>query len=155
MTRIGEEETESGGRHPVFWGALIILVCLGLACGPNPTILNSGKETPAPVTGERPVSSLEKDLETMRTANLEYILVIRRKDDGKLAADDRAFIRKNIPPEINRVVVSDEDKAVITGSNFPFPPEALKLLQARFNFEDLSNPANAPAEKNLNANVNR
>jgi hypothetical protein len=152
MRRKGEERP---GRYPVVLAAIIILAGLGLACGPNPAILNSGKETPARVTGERPASSLEKDLETMRTANFEYVFVLRRKDSGKLDADDKAFIRQNKPVEINRVVVSDDDKAVIAGSHFPFPPEALKLLQARFNFEDLSNPANAPAESNVNANVDR
>lgn len=153
MRRKGEEETGRAGRNRVVvW--CIIFACLGLACGPNPNILNSGKETPAPVTGERPVSSFEKDLESMRNASFEYIFVLRRKDGGKLDADDKAFVKQNKPPEINWVFVSEDERAVIAGSNFPFPPEALKLLQSRFNFEDFSNPKNAAANDG-NANVNR
>lgn len=150
----GEGEKGRGGRYLVDL-AVIILACFGLACGPNPNILKSGKETPAPVTGERPVSSFESDLETMRTANFEYIFVLRRKDGGKLDGEDKKFAKGNMPPEINRIAVSGDDKAIIAGSHFPFPPEALKLLQSRFNFEDFSDPKNAPAAKDANANVSR
>jgi hypothetical protein len=153
--RRGEREKGKKGKYAIVSMVVIVLGVLSLACGPNPNILNSGKETPAPVTGERPVSSLEKDIESMRTANLQYVFVLRRKDGGKLDTDDKAFIRQNKPAEINRIFVSDEEKAVVAGSNFPFPPEAFKLLQARFNIEDLSTSANVPAETNVNSNVTR
>lgn len=151
--RRGEREKGRRGEYAIVSMVVIVLTVLSLACGPNPNILNSGKETPAPVTGERPVSSFEKDLESMRTANFEYVFVLRRKDGGKLDTEDKTFIRQNTPAEINRIFVSDEGKAVMAGSHFPFPPEPLKLLQARFNIEDLSTLAN-PAQTNANANVN-
>lgn len=149
MRRRGEEKKRSARGFVVLGVALFCFAAL--ACGPNPNVLRSGKETPAPVTGERPVSSFEKDLDSLRTANFEYIFALRRKDGGKLDADDKAFIKQNKPSEINRVIVSDEDKAVLAGSHFPFPPDALKLLQTRFIVEDFS----SATEKNVNANVNR
>jgi hypothetical protein len=44
-------------------------------------------------------------------------------------------LRGNLPFN-NRVVLADEDKAVIVGSNYKFPPDSLDALRLRFNVED-------------------
>jgi hypothetical protein len=90
----------------------------------------------------------------MRTANFDYIFVLRRKDSAKLDADDKKFIRTNSPEVANRLILSDDDKALIAGSNYPFPPEKLKPLQERFSFQDFSKAANTGGQKNVNANTN-
>ena len=52
----------------------------------------------------------------MRTANFNYIFVLRRKDGGTMDADDKAFVR-GVTGGFNRRTLSDDEKAVIVGSN--------------------------------------
>lgn len=73
----------------------------------------------------------------MRTANLQFIFVFRRKDGGGFDGDDKKYLRANLPTN-NRVILADDDKAVIVGSNYKFPPENLETLRVRFNLEDYS-----------------
>ncbi|HEY0657684.1 MAG TPA: hypothetical protein VGD05_04380 [Pyrinomonadaceae bacterium] len=132
---------------------LLICVSFGFSCKPNSGILNSQRNNqtlPANSTG-RAINSFERDLETMRTADFDFIFVLRRKDGGKLDGEDRTYIKANSPAETNRFIVSDEEKAVIAGSKFKFAPENLKALQERFAVENFSKPA---AETPQNANVN-
>lgn len=120
--------------------ALILLIAatLGicLACE-NPSTKESGsartRETP-----EKKISEFERDLETMRTANFDYVFVFRRKDGGAIDGEDKTFLKANLPREINRIILSDDDKAVIGGSHFKFPPENLETLRQRFVIEDYS-----------------
>lgn len=134
--------------------ALLTFVLFWSGCSANSTILNSGSKEPASKVA-RPVDVFESDLETMRTANFDFIFVLRRKDGGKLDAEDKKFIRANSPEVVNRIILSDNDKALIAGSNYPFPPEKIKPLQERFDFQDFSKPASEVAPKNVNANTNR
>ena len=134
--------------------ALLIFVLFWLGCSANSTILNSGSKAPAASNAVRPVDVFERDLEAMRTANFDFIFVIRRKDGGKLDAEDKKFIRANSSEVANRIYLSDDDKALIAASNFPFPPDKIKPLQERFDYQDFSKPANEAAPKNVNANTN-
>jgi hypothetical protein len=130
------------------------------ACQPNAAILNSSANVPPPIPSnqtEKAIDSFEKDLETMRTANFDFIYVYRRKDGGKIDGEDSKFFRANSPFEVNRRILSDEEKAIIVGTNTKFTPEQIKKLQERFNVEDFSKPvadtAPQPAQ-NANANAN-
>lgn len=89
------------------------------------------------VNVENQKSVLETDLQTMRTADLKYILVFRRKDGAAFDGEDKKFLRANLPTT-NRVVLSEDGKAFVIGSNYKFPPENLEVLQLRFNIEDFS-----------------
>jgi len=90
-------------------------------------------------TPEKKVSEFERDLETMRTANFDYVFVFRRKDGGAFDAEDKIFLNADLPKHlINRVIVSDDDKAVIAGSNYKVPPESLEGLRKRFDIQDYS-----------------
>lgn len=89
------------------------------------------------VNAENQKSNLEADLQTMRTADLKYIFVFRRKDAGAFNSEDKRFLRINLPTT-NRVVLSDDGKAFVVGTNYKFPPENLEVLQLRFNIEDFS-----------------
>jgi hypothetical protein len=89
---------------------------------------------------ENKISDFERDLETMKTANFDYIFVFRRKDGGVLDGEDKTYLKANSPPVTNRFILSDGDKAVITGSGYEFPPENLETLRKRFNVEDYSTP---------------
>lgn len=152
----GEEERGDGyaERSVFLFGVILSLLMVVSGCGPNTSIATSGKSgSPTPASNEKTASSFEKDLEAMRTANFEYIFSLRRKDGLVLDADDKKFIRENKPAEINRIVLTDDDKALIAGSNYPFSPESLKALQTRYEFQDFS--TNPIATSNSNVNVNR
>ena len=130
----------------------LLAICLSAivlcACGPNERIMNSAAENrseqaraantaansaPAPRT-------FEQDLNAMRNADFNFIYVFRRKDGGVLDADDKGFITRTTPSEINRRSLADEGKALILGSNFRLPDDNLQKFKERFSFEDHSKP---------------
>ncbi len=157
--RRGEEEKRRTGKNSrlIVSFALMTLALFTFACKPNSSILNSQKNSrtqSANSTGKA-VNSFERDLETMRTADFDFIFVLRRKDGGKLDGEDRRYIKTNSPAETNRFIVSDDEKAVIAGSKFKFAPENLKTLQERFAVEDFSKPAADVMPPNANATDNR
>lgn len=114
-----------------------ILAIFAIACGPNKGILESGKETPTPTNTAPTVTSIEKDIEDMRTANFQFIYVLRRKDGGTLDAEDKSVIKLQTA-QANRRVSADGDKAVVVGSNFALPPQNYVILLNRFAVENLS-----------------
>lgn len=130
--------------------ALLVLASVGFACA-NQTIINSSKpnRTPIPVS-EAPKDSFERALRGVQSGDFTYILVFRRKDDAAFDAEDRKFVKANTPVETNQFVLTDEDRAVIAGSNFPFPAENLKALRERFNVEDFSKPEAGNTNQNAN-----
>ena len=85
----------------------------------------------------------------MRTADFSFVYVLRRKDGGKIDAEDRSVIRGQTA-EANRRMSSDDDKAFIIGSNNQIPPTNMMALYKRFAVEDYS-PAPV-ANTNTNAN---
>lgn len=129
---------------------LLAIVLLGVSCAANSSIANSGKTTPTPVAPQK--SSFEQDLESVKVGDFKFIFVLRRKDGAKLDADDKKFVRTTAQ-DANRFVLSEEDKAIITGSNFPIAPEKMKALQDRFDFQDITGNSAAPA--NVNSNTNK
>lgn len=114
---------------------ILIFVCLNAACE-NPSL--TANNAAANKTAANKVSDFERDLETMKTANFEYIFAFRRMDGGVFDDQDKQFLRINRPPQANRFISTDEDKAFIAGSHFPFSPENLEILRTRFNVEDYS-----------------
>jgi len=124
------------------------------ACGPNQRILQSANENTAatePVVasanGSPAASTFEQDLNAMRTADFKFILVFRRKDGQTLDPDDKDLIGKTAP-QANRRRLSDEGRAAIIGSNFPFPTGAFSGLTERFKMEDYSRPDSGPMFSN-------
>jgi hypothetical protein len=119
------------------------------ACGPNQRILNSASENPAarsegPDANTTPAeTTVEQDIEAMRTADFNFIYVFRRRDGAALDADDTAFFSRTTPAEMNRRRLSDGGRALIIGSNFRMPPENIEELKARFVFEDHSRVGSA------------
>jgi hypothetical protein len=100
--------------------------------------------------------SFDRDLETMRTANFDFIYVMRRKDGAPLDGDDKRYVKLNSPVETNRFILSDEEKAVIAGSKYKFAEQNLMALRERFNIEDFSNPQpDAPSSPVAAENANR
>jgi len=156
--RRGEREKRRRGENSRVIRIFLLLVCVSFSfsCKPNSAILNSQKsnQSLSANAADKAVNSFERDLETMRTADFDFIFVLRRKDGGKLDGEDRRYIKTNSPAETNRFIVSDDEKAVIAGSKFKFAPENLKILQERFAVENFSKPAADVMPPNANANAN-
>lgn len=133
---------------------IIILAFAACSCAPNQRIVESNAELTEskPNNTRAPVrSTLEKDIEAMRTADFVFIYVIKRKDGGPLDNEDKKFAGAVIPGEMNRRTVADDGKAILIGSNFRMPEDSRKLIEERFAFEDLSReptPANSNAQAN-------
>lgn len=137
---------------------LCVAVMASFACT-DERILKSNKNAVQTNASESMRSSFETDLETMKTANFEFIFVIRRKDRGEFDSEDRKYLINNKPAQINRFILTDEGRAFIAGSKYRFPEENLNNIKARFNVEDLSavkatepeNTNQAPQKENSNA----
>src|SRR5215469_9662140 len=79
----------------------ISIICfLTVGCGPNEAILksNSSESTNSNATAnsQPAYDSVESEIENMRTADFDSILVLRRKDDSVMRSDDKAFVRNMI-----------------------------------------------------------
>lgn len=123
-------------------------------CGPNEAILNSNArgETPPAASDSTPqptVTTVEKEIENMKTVGFEQIFVFRRKDGSKFDPTDTEFFRAHTA-QVNRRVRSDDGTALIVGTNYPLAPDSFKALSERFAVEDHSAKAMEPG-----ANANK
>ena len=139
--------------------AALLLVSSGLlmaGCGANDKILQSGKDANPQSGPASTKSTLESDIEAMRTANFSFIYVLRRKDGGVIDPEDKSVIRLQTT-QANRRVSSDDGKAVIVGSNFQIPAQSMAAIYQRFAVENYSPVPAAPIEplpaQNQNANT--
>ncbi len=138
----------------VFFAASVSL--LSSACTPNRRIVESVR-TPEPVSNVQSTpaaSGFESDLQAMRNADFTFVLVFRRRDGEPFDSEDKAFLNSNTPPDANRRKLSDDGKAVIIGSNFPFVPGTIENLTSRFVMEDHSKPDAGPLEEDRSGNSN-
>ncbi|MGI9055874.1 MAG: hypothetical protein ACR2F2_08755 [Pyrinomonadaceae bacterium] len=117
-----------------------ISVLFNFACQPNQEILNSKRKTPEASANsvKRPQDTFEAALRGVQNSGFDYIFVIRRKDNEKINAEDGRYIKRASPPETNQFILTDEERVVIAGSNYPFPEESLEILRKVFDVEDLS-----------------
>ena len=129
-------EIEFVSKISFFACGVILSTLLNFACTPR-SFEKPKVAAPPPTAAENKQVAFESELEKMRTADLQYIFVFRRKDGTSIDGEDKRFLRASLPFN-NRVVLADEDKAVIVGSNFKFPPENTDALRMRFNVEDHS-----------------
>ena len=88
----------------------------------------------------------------MRTAGFTFIYSLRRRDGKPVDAEDVRAI-KQLTNDTNRRIKSDEDRAVLIGSNFELPKDNLSELYGRFSVEDYSEPP--PADTKTDANSNK
>lgn len=168
MGRWGDGETGSKSitaANLLGFCALFAFAFFGNACQPNQRIVESQNSDPvssAPINSSAtPVNAFESDVNSMKTANFDFIYVFRRKDGGKMTAEDKKFAKQNSPADTNRFIVSDGETAIIAGSNTRFAPANLEALKSGFVVADFSkseselNNANANANTNANINANK
>jgi hypothetical protein len=133
--------------------SLVCLILPNFACV-NKSLLKGNKNT-AVIVEEKNISPYERDLQTMKTANFDYIFAFRRKDSGVFDSEDKKYLRANTPPGTNRFISTDEDRAFIAGSTYEFSAENLQALRSRFLVEDYSKPENERQKANQNTNTNQ
>ena len=145
----------------IFKIGLLSVLSFFAGCSANEEILKSNKQSPTQANVESPQSTVDQEIESMRTADFRYIWIIRRKDGAVMDSADKAIIRQNTV-EMNRRVVAEEvpcswtkeelqdwekpdislphtcPKAVIIGSNaVPFK-ENFDALSSAFAIQDVS-----------------
>lgn len=121
---------------------------LNFACEPaslRKTDSSATETNAAAASPESDAARLEADLETMRTADFNFIYVFRRKDGGAFDGEDRKFLRVYSPTMTNRFVSSEGGRAFVAGSKFRFEQGNLDKLQERFVIEDFSKAEDAAA----------
>ena len=123
----------------VFVSAVFLSMLLSFGCSYRS--FENQNAAVAPLENQK--SGFESDLQTMQTANFEFIFVFRRKDGGAFDGDDRKYLRANAPAETNRFIATDDGRAFIAGSKYLFPPSNLEALRMRFNIEDYSTAGRA------------
>ena len=80
--------------------------------------------------------AFERDLASVQRNNFQKVYVISRPDGGTLNADDKAYLKTNMPIETTMRILTDEDRRLIVGTNFDFKPEHFDALNKRFRIED-------------------
>lgn len=153
--KISESVRPVSGRTARMILILAASVALVPSCTPNKRIMESVPPTPAPAASTSPEPpTIETDLRSMRNADFKFILVFRRRDGAEMNAEDKAFLNDNTPPDVNRRRLSEDGKAIIIGTNFPFLPGMIGNLTSRFVMEDHSKPDAGPLEVDRSANAN-
>lgn len=130
---------------------LLAFVLFVAACGANEGILKSGKADPSSTNAGPVLTTVEKDIGDMQTADFRFIYVLRRKDGGSIDAEDRGIIKLQTV-DVNRRISSDNGKAFVVGSNTQIPAARMAALFDRFAVENYSPPPEVDSNSDVNAN---
>jgi basic membrane lipoprotein Med (substrate-binding protein (PBP1-ABC) superfamily) len=85
---------------------------------------------------QKKLPAFERDLASVQRNNYQKVYVISRPDGAALNADDKAYLKTNMPIETTMRILTDEDRRLIVGTNFDLKPEHLDALNKRFRVED-------------------
>lgn len=151
VTRICLWLSGSSALRCFLLSVLFSSVAIISACGPNEGVLRSGSESPAPSNLTSAATTVERDVEDMRTAAFQFIYVVRRKDGGPIDAEDKSVIRVQTAVT-NRRIASEDGKAFVIGSNREIDPEKMAALLTRFAVDDFSPPPAVEPGNVANAN---
>lgn len=80
--------------------------------------------------------AFERDLASVQRNNFQKVYVISRPDGGAINADDKVYLKTNMPIETTMRILTDEDRRLIVGTNFDLKPEHFDALNKRFRIED-------------------
>jgi basic membrane lipoprotein Med (substrate-binding protein (PBP1-ABC) superfamily) len=110
--------------------AMLSLCALAVVSG------NCQRSAPSNDAAQNKPSAFARDLASVQRNNFLQVYVISRPDGGNFNADDKAYLRANMPIETTMRILTDEDRRLIVGTNFEFKPEHLAALNQRFKLED-------------------
>jgi hypothetical protein len=126
---VGIEISKRAGGLLLPLSLLLLLALAAFSGGCN----RSGSQ-PGAAQNKLPV--FERDLASVQRNNFQKVYVISRPDGGALNADDKAYLKTNMPIETTMRILTDEDRRLIVGTNFDFKPEQFDALNQRFRLED-------------------
>ena len=131
---------------------LLTVLLITVGCAPNEEILksNTNQPTAEPTAAENDqitYDTVESEVKNMRTADFDFIFVLRRKDGGVMQSDDKTFVRTNAV-NANRRSLVDGGKAIVIGANAGTLGDVVKKLSERFDVQDFSKQTG----QNLNSN---
>jgi len=142
----------------IFRFFIVPVAFLTIGCGPNEEILKSNSnqaaaEPTAAANSQPAYDTVESEVQNMRTADFDFIFVLRRKDGGIMQSDDKAFVRTNAP-NANRRSLVDAGKAIVIGANAAALGEVTKKLSERFEVQEFSKTRAENANSNSPSNAN-
>jgi hypothetical protein len=112
------------------WAGMVMLVSLAFVSG---GCNRSGSPQGA---AQHKLPAFERDLASVQRNNFQKVYVISRPDGAPLNADDKAYLKSNMPIETTMRILTDEDRRLIVGTNFDLKPEHFAALNKRFRLED-------------------
>lgn len=110
---------------------VVLLLSLAVLCGGGCN--RSGSQQGA---AQNKLPAFERDLASVQRNNYQKVYVISRPDGAALNADDKGYLKTNMPIETTMRILTDEDRRLIVGTNFDLKPEHLDALNRRFRIED-------------------
>lgn len=143
-----------------FFFLLVALSSINFACqsGEKPATAKNSINQAADSTPEKKIDYFQENLNSVQRAGFNFIYSFRRTDAGNFTGEDKKFLKANAPAETNQWLLTEDEKAVVAGSNYKFTDEHLKNLRARFTVEDYSvtnTEQNDGAVVNQNSSVNQ
>jgi len=109
---------------------VVVLLSLALIIG------GCNRSGSQPGAAQNKPPAFERDLASVQRNNFQKVYVISRPDGAALNADDKAYLKTNMPIETTMRILTDEDRRLIVGTNFDLKPEHLEALNKRFRLED-------------------
>lgn len=80
-----------------------------------------------------PATPIERELQLARRSLAKNIFVISRNDNAELTAEDRAFIRQNLPLDRVYTGITDDRRQVVITMHIDFPAENMAAIRTRYN----------------------
>ena len=116
---------------------IVLLISLFVSACTSGTETGQSNESPAPQSfpSPSPKSAFERDLQFIRNGQFTYVWVFSRPDGKPIDRDDANFLRQSAPQIID-LVITDEGKRVIGGTNFDLEQGPMPELRKRFVVED-------------------
>lgn len=116
---------------------LSVLVCLSACSSGNQSTQSNEPSVTQSVPSPSPKSAFERDLQFIRNGQFNYVWVFSRADGKPIDRDDANFLRQSAPQLID-LVITDEGKRVIGGTNFDLEQGPMRELRKRFVVEDFT-----------------
>ena len=116
---------------------VLLLVFLPACRSGNETTQSNAPEAAQSVPSPSPKSAFERDLQFIRNGQFTYVWVFSRADGKPIDRDDANFLRQSAPQIID-LVITDEGKRVIGGTNFDLEQGPMPELRKRFVVEDFT-----------------
>ncbi|HEU4478976.1 MAG TPA: hypothetical protein VFR80_10685, partial [Pyrinomonadaceae bacterium] len=116
---------------------VLLLVFLPACSSGNETAQSNAPEAAQSIPSPSPKSAFERDLQFIRNGQFTYVWVFSRADGKPIDRDDANFLRKSAPQLID-LVITDEGKRVIGGTNFDLEQGPMPELRKRFVVEDFT-----------------